>query len=193
MLQLLLIDVALCALLVAIAGGIMVLRRRRRRSQARARAEKRRTALGLAGDGTAGRETAVVPGFGDDPVGRDPGARAPAGTEQTAEPQASAMTGPAPAANGQRAQPDRPEEGPSRPAAELNGRGAKPQGTRAEPVGPRAGQVEPRADPSGRPAVAGAATPSDRISSYYDEADQPMSDYLAAMGWAEEPETRHTG
>ena len=45
---------------------------------------------------------------------------------------------------------------------------------------------------TGSPAAANA-TVSDRIGSYYDEADRAMSDYLAAMGWAEEPEAGRTG
>jgi hypothetical protein len=28
---------------------------------------------------------------------------------------------------------------------------------------------------------------SGRVSSYYEGADQPMSDYLAELGWDEEP------
>src|SRR6266480_5856367 len=53
---------------------------------------------------------------------------------------------------------------------------------------PQRGPDEPAAEPDGQQAAAGAATNGERIASYYDEADQPMSDYLAALGW-----TRGTG
>jgi hypothetical protein len=190
MIQLLLIDVALCALLVVVAGCIMLWRRRRRRDEAAMRAgEPLGAAAGLADDGVAGRDTAVVPGFGHDPE-PDPGVSAPAGPEQAGEPQASRMAGPAPDPHG--------------PRAALNGARAEPAGLRVKPqvsvaTGPapdpdRPGTEPdaPRAASNGRPA-AGAATASDRIGSYYDEADRAMSDYLAAMGWAEGPQTHRTG
>jgi hypothetical protein len=194
MIQLLLIDVALCALLVVVAGCIMLWRRRHRRDQAAIRAgEPLGTAAGLAGGGTAGRETAVVPGFGDDPAEPDLVASAPPEPEQAAPSQVSGMTGPAP--------------GPGGRGTELNGARPEPNGLRAHRDGPRAepqanGATGPAPDPArpdapraasnGQPA-AGAATASDRIGSYYDEADRAMADYLAAMGWTEEPETRRTG
>ena len=31
---------------------------------------------------------------------------------------------------------------------------------------------------------------SERVSGYYDQANRPMSDYLAALGWTSEPGTR---
>ena len=55
-------------------------------------------------------------------------------------------------------------------------------------VNPQRGPDEPAAEPDGQQAAAGAATGGERIASYYDDADQPMSDYLAALGW-----TRGTG
>ena len=42
--------------------------------------------------------------------------------------------------------------------------------------------------PGEQPATADAVAESDPIGSYYDEADRAMSDYLAALGWSEEPE-----
>ena len=193
MIQLLLIDVALCALLVVVAGCIMLWRRRCRRDQAAMRAgEPPGTAAELAGDGTAGRDTAVVPGFGDDPE-PDLGVSAPAEPEQAAPSQVSGMTGPA--------------SDPGGRVTELNGARPEPNGLRAQRDGPRAepqanGATGPAPDPdrpdspraasNGQPA-AGAATAGDRIGSYYDEADRAMADYLAAMGWTEEPETRRTG
>ena len=38
-----------------------------------------------------------------------------------------------------------------------------------------------------RPRPARPATSADRIGSYYDEADRQMSDYLAKLGWDDEP------
>jgi hypothetical protein len=198
MLQLLLIDVALCALLVVVAGCIMLVRRRRRRAQAPADAgERPGTAAALAGDGAAGRETAVVPGFGEDPAEPDLDASAPAEPEQAAEPQVSEVAGQAP-------DPDGPQAAPNGARAERDGLRLKRDAPRAEPqvsvatssaADPDrrgAEPVTPRAAANGQPA-AGAATASDRIGSYYDEADRAMSAYLAAMGWTGEPETRRTG
>ena len=34
---------------------------------------------------------------------------------------------------------------------------------------------------------------SERIAGYYDAADRPMADYLAARGWTGEPETHDPG
>jgi hypothetical protein len=56
-------------------------------------------------------------------------------------------------------------------------------------VNPQRGPHEPAAEPDGQQAAAGAATSGERIASYYDDADQPMSDYLAALGWIREAET----
>jgi hypothetical protein len=179
LLELILIDVALCALLVVVAGCIMLVRRRRRRHQDPMRAAERQgTGLELAGDGMAGHETAVVPGFGDGWAEPDPGANVPAEAKHAADPQASGTTGPAPDPDGPAAERDKP-----RTKADERG---------TEPGAPRAERHAPRAAPNGQPAAAHAAV-SDRIGSYYDEADRAMSDYLAAMGWGEEPETRRTG
>ena len=97
MLGVLLIDAALCALLIILAGWVIIGRRRRQRDRALISAgEGQGPAAGLAGDGMAGHETAVVPGFGADPVEPDPGLSALAEPEQTAEPQASGTDGPCP-------------------------------------------------------------------------------------------------
>jgi len=183
----------------------MLVRRRRRRNRAPARAAGRQgTAAGLAGGGMTGREMAVVPGFGDDPAESGSGASTPAAREQAAEPQATGATGPSldpdgPAAKRarQRAKPDGPVVEPAAPRAGRAAPRADPQANGAagpahDPDRPRADPDPPQASPNGRPATAGA-TVSDRIGSYYDEADRAMSDYLAAMGWTDEPETRPTG
>ena len=79
------------------------------------------------------------------------------------------------------AEPDRDLHAPPEPeqAAESQISGA---------VSPQRGPDEPAAEPDGQQAAAGAgaATSGDRIASYYDEADQPMSDYLAGLGWTRE-------
>ena len=46
----------------------------------------------------------------------------------------------------------------------------------------------PGAAPRERPRPARPATSAERIGSYYDEADRHMSDYLAELGWADEPD-----
>lgn len=184
MLQLILIDVALCALLVAVAGCIMLVRRRRRRHQDPMRAAERQgTAFELAGDGMAGHETAVVPGFGDGWAEPDPGANVPAEAKQAAEPRASGATGSA-------LDPDGPPAERPAPRAEPQANGAADPAR--DPGGPQIEPGAPRAAPNGQPAAANA-TVGDRIGSYYDEADRAMSDYLAAMGWTGEPEPHRTG
>jgi hypothetical protein len=200
--ELLLIDVALCVLLVVLAGCVMMVRRRRRRDQAAARAEERPgTAAEPTGNGMARRETAVVPGFGDDPAASDLDAGAPAKPEHAARSQVSGATpnpdGPRAERNEARPATDRARAGPDGPQPERDGARAGPDGPQAErngtraPDGARAGPDTPGVAPNGQPAA--AATASDPIGSYYDKADRAMSDYLAALGWTEEPGTRHTG
>jgi hypothetical protein len=77
------------------------------------------------------------------------------------------------------AEPDRDLHAPPEPeeAAQSQVSGA---------VNPQRGPDEPAAEPDGQQVAAGAATSGERIASYYDEADQPMSDYLAARGWTRE-------
>ena len=74
--------------------------------------------------------------------------------------------------------------------------GAAPRPARPPPAAPpRATQMaDPKARPhqpgvqrDGRRALTRAATPSERIASYYDQADQPIADYLAALGWTQRP------
>jgi hypothetical protein len=191
--------------LVVVAGCVMLVRRRRRRNRAQVRAAERQgTAVELAGDGMAGGKTAVVPGFGDDPAESDPGAGAPAEPDQAAEPQVSGTTGPAPDSHSPgaerdspRAKAERPRAKPDAPQAERDAPRAEPRANGAtgpahDPDGPGTGPDAPQAAPNGQPAAA-AATVSNQIGSYYDEADRAMSDYLAALGWTEEPGTRHTG
>jgi hypothetical protein len=53
-------------------------------------------------------------------------------------------------------------------------------------TGPEPGSGRPGSEPDGQQEAASAVIWSERISSYYDEADQPMADYLAALGWPRE-------
>jgi hypothetical protein len=197
MFQLILIDVALCALLVVVAGCIMLWRRRRGRDQA---GDRQGTAAELAGDERAAGETAVVPGFGHDLGGPDPDAGASAEPEQATPSQVSTVTGTAPDPDERATEPNgaRPQPNEARPPP--NGLRVRRDGLRVEPQANGAagqapdqdGQDVPRAASNGQPAAAGAGTASDPIGSYYDEADRAMADYLAAMGWTEEPERRLT-
>jgi hypothetical protein len=57
----------------------------------------------------------------------------------------------------------------------LNGSAAPPDG--------------PAREPDGRQGGTGAVTGSGHIGSYYEGADRPIADYLAARGWPEEPGT----
>jgi hypothetical protein len=68
---------------------------------------------------------------------------------------------------------------------------AEPDGQRAPATEPD-GQRAPATEPDGQ-AAAGAITSSERIGSYYDAADRPIADYLAAHGWTEEPGTHDPG
>lgn len=64
---------------------------------------------------------------------------------------------------------------------------AESQGSRV--AGPEPGPSGPGTGPDGQQAAADAVTSSARIASYYEEADRPMADYLAARGWTGEPGT----
>ena len=51
---------------------------------------------------------------------------------------------------------------------------------------PDLGSTGPGTEPDEAPAAAGAVTMSERIGAYYEQADRPVADYLAARGWTEE-------
>jgi hypothetical protein len=144
MLELLLIDVALCAALIMVAALVVLRRWRRSSGQPSTPDSGRGAAAKPTGGATAPREIAIVPGF-TDTVQPDPGAHVPARPEQAAHLQARPATGP---------QPDP--------------RGPGPQ-------------------PNGQQATARAVTSSEQIASYYDQADEPMADYLTALGWTQQP------
>ena len=150
MLELLLLDVALYAVLI-MAACVMVRRWRRGSGQPSMPGSQHGVLAEPAGGGVAQRKTAIVPGFGDGTVERDFGARALAEPKQVAESQVSRVAGPQPDSNG------------------------------------------PGSGPDERHAAADGVTGIGQIISYYDEADRPMADYLAAMGWTEGPGTHDPG
>jgi hypothetical protein len=81
MLELLLIDVALCAALIMVAALVVIRRRRGSNGQPPASAGARGAAAGSAGTAMAPREIAIVPGFAET-VPPDPGAAVPVRPEQ---------------------------------------------------------------------------------------------------------------
>jgi hypothetical protein len=68
---------------------------------------------------------------------------------------------------------------------------APPQGTQM--THPKTRLRRPGAQRDRRQASTRAATPSERIVSYYDHADQPIADYLAALGWTQQPSAPSVG
>jgi hypothetical protein len=105
MLELLLIDVAVCAALIMVAALVVIRRWRRRSGQPSMPASRRGAAAEPAGEVMAPREIAIVPGFADT-VQPDPGAHVPAPPGQAAHLQArpaAGPQGPGPQPNGQQA------------------------------------------------------------------------------------------
>jgi hypothetical protein len=76
---------------------------------------------------------------------------------------------------------DRAAPRPARPAP-----AAPPQAT--EMAAPKARPHRAAAQRDDRQTPTGAAQ-SEQIVSYYDQADQPIADYLAALGWFQQPST----
>lgn len=54
---------------------------------------------------------------------------------------------------------------------------------------PGLGSIGPDTEPDEQHVTAGAVPCTERIVSYYAEADRPMAEYLAARGWTEQPGT----
>ncbi len=176
--ELLLIDVALCAVLIVVAALIVRGHRRRGRGRPPARAvERREPAADPAARPMAARETAVVPGLSADGARPDLGAHAPTEPEPGRNPQAELEPAPEPRASTKPVPVPEPRPGPE-PAQE-------PQTSAVTGLEPGSNGQGPPAN--GRAAAAEPVTASDPIGSYYDEADRPMSDYLAARGWTGEP------
>ncbi len=78
--------------------------------------------------------------------------------------------------------PDRAVPRPARPAP-------APPPRATEMADPKARPHRPGAQCDGQQTPTGAATPSEQIASYYDQADQPIAGYLAALGWTRRPPT----
>ncbi len=91
MLKVLLIDVALCAALIMVAGLIVIRRWRRSSGQPSTPASGRGAAAERAGKAMAPRETAIVPGFSDT-VQPDPGAYWPGAQPDGQQAAARAVT-----------------------------------------------------------------------------------------------------
>jgi hypothetical protein len=166
--ELLLIDLAMCAAVIAVSAAAVVMHWRRARYRPPPPAGERRGEVAVSADqGMPRREVAVVPGFGHHSMPPEPGTTAPAGPEQAAEAQISEVADPDPGSRGLSTEPEEPEE-PEEPG---------------EPEEPE----EPE-EPDEPKAPGGAVTICERISGYYQDADLPVADYLAARGWTEDLE-----
>jgi hypothetical protein len=163
--ELLLIDVAMCAAVIAVAAvAAMMLRRRtlmpveERRGAVAELADERMSgevAVAKLADERMSDEVADMRGFSQDTKERGLGTTVPAGPRQAAESPVSGVADPDLGSTGPGTEPDLGSTGPG---TELD---------------------EP-------PAAAGAVTMSERIGAYYEEAGRPVADYLAARGWTEE-------
>jgi hypothetical protein len=182
MLQMLLIDVVLCAVLIAVAAPVAVLRWRRGGGQLSLLIRLQRKAItGRGGEDPARHGTALVPGFGHEPGAPAAGRRAPAGPGNVAQPRqpvqrpgARPLHSPNPAAPGRAAAPEQRAH---------PGHAGRPHVRPAAVARPGAGTPGPQ------PAATNGRDP---IADYYAEADRPIAEYLAARGWAE-PTARGTG
>jgi hypothetical protein len=203
---LLVIDLALVGVMIMVAAVIIVRRGRRLRTSAPSR-----EVAGLAGEKTVLAPMPVVPGFSDgaagpdpslnglhraayepdpeayepdpeayepglgalepDPAAREPGpgARESSGPEQEASSQVSGVADAEPGAR----EPSGLKQEASSQVSDVAGAGPGPHAAVAEL--------------NGRPAPDGAVASSGQVYSYYEGADQPMADYLAELGWDEEP------
>ena len=173
--ELLLIEVAMCAAVIVVAAvAAMMLRRRGGGDQTLMPAAERHGAVAeLADEGMSG-EVADARGFRHDTKERDLGD----------EPEASHEIG-----------PDRDDVilASGRPWPQEPQVTTEPAGPRQAAGSPVSGVADPDLGPAGLgaepdepPAAAAAATMSERIGAYYEEADRPVADYLAARGWTEE-------
>ena len=157
--ELLLIDLAICAAVIVVTAAVMVMHWRRGRDQPGMPVEGRGALAELADAWVFEREVADVPGFSDDTTERGPGTSVPAHPEQAAESPVSGVADPEQAA-------ESPVSGAADPDLGSHGLGTEPDGPQA---------------------AAGAVPMGERIGGYYEEADRPVADYLAASGWTEEP------
>jgi hypothetical protein len=190
--EVLLIDFATCAAVIVVAVVVMVMVRRRRSDQARASDGRRRGPVAeLAEQGTSGRDVACVPGFSHATREQDSGPDTPAAPEQapvqTPEAQVSGA-----------ADPDL-DSAAHLDSDALSAQLEEPQAAAgaSSPDVSTGGASPPDEAPAGA-STAGASSPDERTTGerigayyegYYDEADQPVAGYLAALGWPQEPGT----
>jgi hypothetical protein len=209
--EVLLADVALWGALITLAALIIIGRWRRSHSRIPARGV-RGEAPELAAQKMAPPKTASVTRLGEDtkapgraaPRSAGPAPAALPGPTQTADPRVR----PAPAAPPRptltadpRARPHRPgaqrdgQRPPARASTTPSERMASPSERAATPSERVTSPSEPVASPSERAASPSerAASPSEQVASYYDQADQPIADYLAALGWTQQPPHRPSG
>jgi hypothetical protein len=208
MLKLVMIDVAVCAALIIVAFCAGILRWRRHK-RALLRRTRRGTAAGSAGGRAARREAPLVPGFSARGRAQGPVVAVPAAPDQRAGSRVSRrwpapQPAPGRAAKGPESGWPAPghalrevshEPGPREPLPNIGPGESRPR----EPL-PNIGPGEPSLDPG--PAnpgdepdqqATGPPTSSEKISSYYDDADRKMSDYLAERGWPKEPDIPGSG
>ena len=174
----LLIDFATCAAVIVVAVVVMVMVRRRRSDQARALDGQRRGPVAeLAEEATSGRDVACVPGFSNATREQDPGPDMPAAPEQ------APVQAPESQVSGA-ADPDA-DSGAHLDSDTLSAQLEEPQAADASTSGTNPADASPAG-----PSTADERTTSERVGAYYegyyDEADQPVAGYLAALGWPEE-------
>jgi hypothetical protein len=207
--DLLLIDLVVGAVLIMLAAVIIV-----RRGRSPGPSPRPGEVAGLDGEETVHAQMPVVPGFSGGAAGPDPslnglhraahepdpgarepglGARESAGPERDASPQVSGAADAGPGAR-EPAGPEREASSQVSGAADAGPGGRKPAGPEREAssqvggaAGAGPGSRAPVAELNGRPGPGGVVTSSGRVSSYYEGADQPIADYLAELGWDEEP------
>jgi hypothetical protein len=175
--EVLLADVALWGALIMLAALIIIRRWRRSHSWTPARGP-RGEARELVNQKMSTPKAANMTGPGRD--GRAPDGAAPRPARPWPVPPQATQVGD-PTARLRSAPPQATQVGD--PTARL--RSAPPQATQ---VGDPTARPHPSgAQRDGQRAPARAATPGERIASYYDHADQPIADYLAELGWTQPP------
>ena len=203
---LLVIDLALVGVMIMVAAVIIVRRGRRLRTSA-----PPREVAGLVGEKTVLAPMPVVPGFSDGAAGPDPslnglhraayepdpeayepdpeayepglGAREPDPAAREPGPGARESSGPEQEASSQVSGVADAEPGAREPAGLKQEASSQVSDVAGAGPGPHAAVAEL----NGRPAPDGAVASSGQVYSYYEGADQPMADYLAELGWDEEP------
>jgi hypothetical protein len=203
---LLVIDLALVGVMIMVAAVIIVRRGRRLRTSAPSR-----EVAGLAGEKTVLAPMPVVPGFSDGAAGPDPslnglhraayepdpeayepdpeayepglGALEPDPAAREPGPGARESSGPEQEASSQVSGVADAEPGAREPAGLKQEASSQVSDVAGAGPGPHAAVAEL----NGRPAPDGAVASSGQVYSYYEGADQPMADYLAELGWDEEP------